>query len=200
MKKLFILPLLIFVIIGCDQGQQMMKPVLKPEPTIQPPTLKEPLTDPSAEVAVYPKVTFENVLDLIPGEKYRLRPLSISGQGHGLDAIITDLVFGSLTNVGPVALRPDLPADTLKVVAWFTLTPAPYETTPDSEPVFGIFDWQGSAGEPDEIIIEIKEKTELVERTSPGGRGRDPSTYNIVRYEAVAIENLTHPDRTFEYE
>jgi len=59
---------------------------------------------------------------------------------------------------------------------------------------------QGRTGEPDEILIEIKEKTQLLEKTEPGGRGRDPFTYSVADYNAVAIENLTHPDRKVAYE
>ena len=50
----------------------------------------------------------------------------------------------------------------------------------------------------DEIIVEIT-RSRGVSETLGGERG-NKFPYKIVSYEGVAIENLTHPDRVYEYE
>ena len=127
---------------------------------------------------------------------------------------ISHFSFGSLEHLrfvpaksDAVALRKGFSADTPKVSAIFTLNPMPYMNTLDGQPVIGpvfsngkfVLAEDGSVVN-DEIIIEIKRKIEQFEGNSPGGRRSDPFTYHIVTYEAVTIENLTNPDRKFEYE
>ena len=181
----------------------MVAPVMIGDtPTLEIPhtgVVETPPTEPVAE-EVIEAITFENVLNLQAGKTYKLKPSSLLELGHGLDAVVTNLSFSSLSEFEPIRLRADLPADTPKVIAWFALNPAPYEQTKTMQPVFGVYGWESFVEEVDEIVIEIKGRTELIEKTSPGGRGRDPFTYHIVNYEAVAIENLTNPDRKFEYE
>lgn len=164
------------VFLGCDQGKKMAALVMgTDDPTSEakdpPPVLAE---------EVIPEITFENVLDLEVGKKYRIKPSSYteSYARNWFDHTIPNLFFSSV--------REGIPADTLAVEARFTLNPAPYLLTPDHvhvitrSPVY------------DEIIIEIKQKTEQGE--ARGG------LFTIVTYEAVAIENLTNPDLKFEYE
>lgn len=71
MKVLITLMLLVVLIGGCDQGQKMMKPDLTPEP------VSEPTTEPPPEQPMYPEITFENALDLIPGQRYSVQPTHV---------------------------------------------------------------------------------------------------------------------------
>lgn len=172
-------------------------------------------TDPVAE-EVIEAVAFENVLDLEAGKKYKLRPLKFSVQASWdeVELRISHFSFGSLEHLrfvpaksDPVALRKCFSVDTPKVSAIFTLNPMPYKDTLDGQPMIGlvlsggkfVLAEDGSVVN-DEIVIEIKRKIEQFEGDSPRGRRSDPFTYHIVNYEAVAIENLTNPDRKFEYE
>ena len=191
--------LLVLVFIGCAKMQKPMMTVVTGEPPETPTTPPESVEGKEP----MPEVSFDNVLSLQVGEQYILRPSDVwSWEWPGdrrLDSIIRELVFGSLTSFEPVSLLPRLPADTPKVLAFFTLNPTPYAFTFDNERVIDV-----TAGDDsviyDEIIIMIKRRTVQSERTSQGGRGRDPFTYQTVNYEAVAIENLTNPNRIFEYE
>lgn len=178
MKRLtYIFVLLIIVCGGCAQGKKMVAPVMTGNAPTTPPVIEE----------VIEGVTFDNVFDLEVGKKYRIRPSShVENLGiNWLDHKITDLFFSSV--------REGIPVDTLTVEARFTLKPAPYLLTSDRVRVINFLSGTGSSVY-DEIIIEIKQKTEQ------GEASRGGFTYHIVSYEAVAIENLTNPDHTFEYE
>lgn len=211
MKRLtYIFLLLIIVCVGCDQGQKMVAPVMTGDvPTPQPTHLGEveTPTDPVVEEVVE-AVTFDNVLDLQAGKKYKLIPINAWVNAEGIEQRIEALHFGSIYDnhwIDGIPVNPRLiervSADAPKVWASFTLNPMPYFYTLDEEWVISaVFDRDVDVPAYDEIVIEIKGRTELVEKTSPDRRGREVFTYHIVKYEAVAIENLTHPDRKFEYE
>ena len=94
MLKKFGIPVILCVIViltGGDQGQKMMKPVLTPEPT----TVEQPMSEAEAQGTVYPEITFENVLELMPGERYRMRPTE-SHEGTGDEGVIYSVSWGSV--------------------------------------------------------------------------------------------------------
>ena len=194
MKSLMALMLLVVFIAGCDQGQKMMKPIL----TLEQPPVEQPMLETDAQETVYPEITFENVLVLMPGEKYRMRPTE-SHEGTGDEGVIYSVSWGSVGG-NPTELLEGFTEDDPKVYAWFSMTNAnraPYAKTLDGKPVI-VKDpvW-------DEIVIEIISFGGL---SGPGGvqqiggpRG-NRFDFTLVEYDAILIENLTHPDRKFEYE
>ena len=50
----------------------------------------------------------------------------------------------------------------------------------------------------DELLVKIGEK--LREGTEESGERGNRYTYTYIVYQGVALENLTNPDRSFEYE
>ena len=91
MLQKFWIPIILCVIVilvGCDEGKQMMKPALTPEP------IAEPTIERIPEQGSYPEITFENVLDLAPG-RYRLRPTD-SHEGSGDEGVIYSIGWGSI--------------------------------------------------------------------------------------------------------
>ena len=193
MLKKFGIPVILCVIViltGCDQGQKLMKPVLTPEPT----TVEQPMSEAEAQGTVYPEITFENVLELMPGEKYRMRPTE-SREGTGDEGVIYNVSWGSIRG-NPKELLEGFTEEDPKVYAWFSMVNAnrvPYAKTLDGKPVI-VKDpvW-------DEIVIEIVENTTFEGVQQAGTRG-NKFEYRLVEYAAILIENLTHPDRKFEYE
>ena len=197
MLKKFGIPVILCVIViltGCDQGQKMMKPVLTPEPT----TVEQPMSEAEAQGTVYPEITFENVLELMPGEKYRMRPTE-SHEGSGDEGLIYSVSWGSVGG-NPKELLEGFTEDDPKVYAWFSMGntgKAPYAKTLDGKTVI-VKDpvW-------DEIVIEIISFGGL---SGPGGSKQEGGTrgnrfdFTLVEYDAILIENLIHPDRKFEYE
>ena len=73
----------------------------------------------------------------------------------------------------------------------FELRKRPYALTRDGNRVI--------ASEPkmDEIVIEIV--SQMWARKETGGNRGNRFEYDVVAYNAILIENLTHPERTFEY-
>ena len=195
MLKKFGIPVILCVIViltGCDQGQKMMKPVLTPEPT----TVEQPMSEAEAQGMVYPEITFENVLELMPGERYRMRPTE-SDEGTGDEGRIWSVSWGSVGG-NPKELLEGFTEEDPKVYAWFSMIndggKAPYAKTLDGKPVI-VKDpvW-------DEIVIEIvvNQWDGGVQQT--GGPRGNRFDFTLVEYSAILIENLTHPDRKFEYE
>ena len=165
----------------------------------EPPPVEDfPPDFPNEEIR--PELTFGNVLDLQVGEMYRLIPVEIWETGDGIDAVVTNIIWGSITIVDPVRLRKGISADIPKIVAEFNLTPRIYSQTIDGEDVIACWGSNENFVRCDEIVIEIIKKKGHIEEISSGGRLGDPFTYQIFTYEAVAIENLTNPDKKFEYE
>lgn len=147
----------------------------------------EKIVAPMLETAteeVIPEITFDNVLDLEVGKTYRMRPTSyiqsLAGVWHAHK--ISELFFSNF--------RDRLTADPPAVEARFILNPAPYMQKSERELVINYVASGTDSRVYDEIIIEITQKKEHGEK-----RG-----FRYVIYEAVAIENLTNPDRKFEYE
>ena len=198
MLKKFGIPIILYFIViltACDQGiPKMMKPVLTPEPT----TVVQPMSEAEAQGMVYPEITFENVLELMPGEKYRMGPTE-SHEGTGAEGVIYSVSWGSVGG-NPKELLEGFTEDDPKVYAWFSMGNAgkvPYAKTLDGKPVI--------AKDPvwDEIVIEIISFGGL---SGPGGSKQTGGPrgnrfdFTLVEYDAILIENLTHPDRKFEYE
>lgn len=192
MLKKFAIPVILCVIViltGCDQGQTMMKPVLTPEPT----KVEQLVSEVEAQGTMYPEITFENVLKLIPGERYRMSPTE-SEEGTGDEGRIWSVSWGSIGGK-PKALLEGFTEDDPKVYAWFAMGNAgkvPYAKTIDGKPVI--------VKDPvhDEIVIEIVYIQSRGQQTA-GPRG-NKFEFTLVEYAAILIENLTHPDRKFEYE
>ena len=176
MKVVMALMLLVVFIAGCDHGRRM-----KVE------------TDTMTEQTMYPEITFENVLDLAPG-RYRLTPNQGYAEGsEGVDVIIYDLSHGNVDAWGsPFPFGADIAADVPKIYALFELTKHPYALTPDGDRVIAF------EPEMDEIVIEIVSQMWVGKET--GGSRGNRFEYDVVAYNAILIENLTHPERTFEYE
>ena len=65
----------------------------------------------------------------------------------------------------------------------------PYALTTDGKKVIE---------EGDEIVIEIVSQ-EFAGVEQEGGTRNNKFVFTLVEYSAILIENLTHPDRTFEY-
>ena len=129
-------------------------------------------------------ITFDNVLDLEVGKRYRMRPTSyiqsLAGVWHAHK--ISELFFSNV--------RDRLTRNPPAVEARFILNPAPYMLKSEREFVINDVSSRTGSRVYDEIIIEIKQKKEH-------GKKRG---FRYVIYEAVAIENLTNPDFKFEYE
>ena len=140
----------------------------------------------------YPEITFENVLDLAPG-RYQLTPNQGCSEGsEGVGVIIYDLSYGNVDAWGsPFPVEADITGDAPKIHAFFELTKRPYALTRDGNRVI--------ASEPkmDEIVIEIV--SQMWARKETGGNRGNRFEYDVVAYNAILIENLTHPERTFEY-
>ncbi len=164
------------------------------------------IEDPTIEVVIPEttapeilEITFENVLYLKVGERYRLRPTDLSGSGVGWnEAVLNTINWGNISHDESFVERSDFPADAPKIHfrLWIT-DPKPYFYTRDGIPIIehGIIRNQSIS---DEIIVEIT-RSHGVSETLGGERG-NKFPYKIVSYEGVAIENLTHPDRVYEYE
>ena len=194
MKKLtYIFVLLIIVFVGCDQGKKMVAPVMPVDTST--PIQTVPVETPIAPVeVVIEAVTFENVLDLAPGVQYRLRPID-AHEGKGDEGLLYSISWGSIDENR--SLREGFTEDDPKIRAWFSMVNAgkvPYAKTLDGKPVI--------AKNPvwDEIVIEIVENQWGGGIQETGGPRGDRFEFTLVEYSAILIENLTHPDRKFEYE
>jgi hypothetical protein len=106
-------------------------------------------------------------------------------------------VFGNVGGHGQ--LLEGYTEDDPKLHVWFNLTKYPYETTLDGERVIEFNPvW-------DEIVIEIVSASQIIGAggeitTKRGGTRGNRFDYNVRAYAAILIENLTNPDRKFEYE
>ena len=149
-----------------------------------------PTEEPAPVVETQPlEITFENAFDLAPGV-YRFRPNGYNSGTDDLgDGIITSLPWGSVLFGEEIeGLPPDVP----KLSVYIELDPQPYEKMRNGKLAIEF--------EPvnDELLVEIGEK--LREGTEQGGERGNKFTYTYIVYQGVVLENLTHPDRAFEYE
>ena len=103
-------------------------------------------------------------------------------------------------------LKGVLPEDNPKVRVTFDLRKNPYsQTLVDQKPVI---DWVEQADGTriyDQLLIQVESERLFVvgvehQTQRTGGRRGQTFTYHVATYYATPIENLTHPDRTFEYE
>ena len=194
MKSLYVFLMILIMLSSCRGMQKPMRDVIK-----EPADLATPETRPENETTeeVLPEVTFDNVLNLKPGEKYRLRPsrMAEGKQDNFSDWRIHYFWWGNVDE-GPGRLLKDYTPDDPKVSVFFELNPQPYSETLDGKRVFerlpdGDFVF-------DEIVIQITKKVREGEKTA--GTRDNKFTYSFAVYDVVVIKNLTHPDRTFEYE
>ena len=137
----------------------------------------------------YLELTYENAFDLPPGI-YRFRSNGyFSGTDDLGDDVITSLNWGSVLFGEEIE---GSPPDAPKLLVYIELNPQPYvkmingKLAIEYEPVN------------DELLVEIGEK--LREGTEQGGERGNRFTYTYIVYQGVALENLTNPDRAFEYE
>ena len=196
MKSLMALMLLVVFIAGCNQGQKMMKPVLTPE---------QPMPETKAQETVYPEVTHANALDLKLGETYRMRPLSYDEWDQGIgDSVITRIYWGTVDPSG--LLHKGVSPDDPKTRVEFDLRDKrPYSQTLEGKPVIDSIEQDDGTRRHDEILIRVEsERIQVIgvvhQTQRTGGPRGDRFTYEAATYWAVPIENLTHPDRKFEYE
>ena len=193
---LVILSLCIFVI-GCDD---MSKPAMDViADAVSPPTEPTPEAVPPIEVSEpeIPAITFENALNLIPGQRYRFRPTGITRSSSGAgDALIWGVEWGNVLSEQFLE-RGGFPADAPKIRITFNFQPTkPYGETLDGKPVIE-YETVGGIPLSDEIVVEVTSEAVVFE--NQGGARGDRFNYTSAHYTGVAIENLTHPDRKFEY-
>ena len=172
-----LLILLVVVAIGCDD---MQKPVMN--------VISEPVpTGKSAQpVETQPlEITFDNALDL-PAGIYRFRPISYNVSN---DEFISGLNWGSVLFGEEVE---GSPPDAPKVLVYIELNPQPYEKMLNGKLAIEYLP------DLDELLVEIGEKKR--EGTDKGGKRGNRFEYTYIVYEGTALENLTNPDRAFEYE
>lgn len=196
MLKKFWIPVILCVLVilaGCDEGKQMMETTLTPEPTTEQPPVESSMPE-TDDQTMYPEITLENVLALEPGQRYRLRPVD-SDEGSGDEGKIWSISWRTMDVDGnPLE---GFTEDDPKIHAWFSMANAqrvPYAKTLDGKPVI-VKDpvW-------DEIVIEIVENMWGGGVQQTGGPRGNRFEFTLVEYSAILIENLTHPDRKFEYE
>ena len=152
---------------------------------------------PSSNVVVpkktpHTELTFENALELEKGKKYSFRPTGHAIGGHSPEDAISVLSWGNVVDGLPIE-RKDLPENAPKVHVLFWLEPPIYLETPDGKEVIRL-----KAFLPDEVVVRITSDG-FVTRETGGERG-NKFRYNLVYYNAKAIENLTQPDIKFEYD
>ena len=187
MKNLILILLLSVVVIACDDMRQnAMNVISEPVATEEPAPVVE--TQPL-------EITFENAFDLAPGI-YRFRPNSYSGTGDSGDEVTTSLDWGSVNLFGEEI--EGLPLDTPKVLIIIELNPQPYEKMLNGKLAIEFERLADGTVIVDELLVEIGEK--LREGTEQGGERGNRYTYTYIVYQGTALENLTHPDRAFEYE
>lgn len=176
-----------------------VKPALIPEQLLVEPPM------PETEVPVYPEVTHANALDLKRGEAYRLRPSSYDEFDDGFgDSVIASIYWGTVDSSGHLykGVSPDDP----KTRVEFDLRDKrPYSQTLDGTRVIDWIEQDDGTLIHDEILIRIEsERIQVIGVEHPtqrtGGPRGEKFTYQAAIYWAVPIENLTHPDRKFEYE
>ena len=154
-----------------------------------------PAEEPTPVASQPLEITFENVFDLTPGI-YRFRPNSHnSGSGDLGDDVITSLNWGSVLFGEEIE---GSPPDAPKLSVYIELNPQPYEKMLNGKLAIEFERLADGTVIVDELLVEIGEK--LREGTEQGGERGNRFTYTYIVYAGVALENLTHPDRAFEYE
>ena len=176
--------------------QEEMKPVLTLEPVPE-----QPIPETEAPEPVSPEeITFANALELQIGETYRMRPSSYDTRDDRFgDKNIRAIYWGTVDNHG--RLQNGVSPDDPKMRSKFFLKKEPYSQTLDEKNVIDWVEQTDGTRIYDEILIKITDQL-VLPRTGEklGGSRGNRFTYKFANYGAVLIENLTHPDRKFEYE
>ncbi len=196
MKTTYIFLILLVVFSACDEGKKMVDDVIQePAPTETP-------TPPAEEVI--PEVTHSNALRLRIGETYRMRPSGYFEFENGFgDSLIWYIYWGNVDTEGRLhkGVLPDDPKTRLTFhLDRSNIDKLPYSQTLDEKPVIDWIEQADGTLIHDEIVIRVTERVFADETEYIGGPRGDTFTYAVAQYGAVAIENLTNPDRTFEYE
>ena len=143
---------------------------------------------------VIPEVTFDNVLTLLPGEKYKLRFSDYRVTVNEFnEPLVTHIYWGSVNGTGQ--LVKGFTIDDPKFRVSFYISPPIYYKTLDGERIFECEDMTDGKLLCDEIIIMVQKGANKYTR---GSTGENRFTYTGLSYDTIVIGNLTHPDRTFE--
>ena len=165
------------------------------------------IEDPTIEVVIptettapeIPEITFENALSLGVGRRYRFRPthLETTTDRWG-DVLLRAVTWG---NIGPdleFVERSDFPTDVPKIRVDISFSEKqPYFETHDGKPIIRHTRINNQPAS-DEILVEITNRHGVVD--ARGGRRGNKFDFKHIHYRAVVIENLTLPNRVFEYE
>ena len=157
---------------------------------ISPIVEKTPDTEPEI-----PELTFENVLDVEVGERYRLIPTAFSTDINRDHLFITTVYWGNVDINEMFIENGNFPADARKIRLFLAFDPPIYTYTPEGEIVIG---YDGTLQQLDEIVIEVTSKPNILQRV--GELMNQPVTYLSVGFLCKPIENLTQPDRNFKYD
>ena len=165
------------------------------------------IEDPTIEVVIptettaleIPEITFENALNLVVGRRYRFRPthLETTTDRWG-DVLLRGVTWGNIDRDLEFVERSDFPTDAPKIRLDISFSEnQPYFETHDSKPIIRntIINNQPIS---DEIVVAITASHGVVD--ARGGQRGNKFDFKHIRYQAVAIENLTLPNRVFEYE
>ena len=148
-----------------------------------------------------PELTFENALNLVSGQRYRFRPTStfkVGNLAHGLQNFrLGHVTWGNVDESGVPYIRAEFPADAPRIAVSIYMETRPYFYSLDGDPVVEVL-YIGRKPVADEIVVEITGVGEVLERV--GGERGNQQLYTTALYTGIAIENLTNPDRKFEYE
>lgn len=141
-------------------------------------------------------ITFENALDLQPGNRYRFRPTHINAVNSHLkdEAWVNTIHWGNVLYKEPFQ-RADFPDDAPKIALRIHPNHLIYYYTPDGEPVIE-HAVEGVQGLSDEIVVEIEKRHVIT--VSTGGEKASQFEFHFVSYIGSVIENLTNPDLKFE--
>lgn len=187
MKRLLLILFLLVVVIACnDMHKTAMNLISEPVATEEPAPLVE--TQPF-------EITFDNAFDL-PAGIYRFRPNSYNSADDLDNEVITGLNWGSVNLFGEEI--EGLPPDTPKVLVIIELNPQPYGKMLNGKLAIEFERLADGTVIVDELLVGIGEK--LREGTEQGGERGNRYAYTYIVYEGTALENLTNPDRAFEYE
>ena len=177
-----LLILLVIVAFGCDDMQKPIMNVIS-----EPAATEEPVFSVETE---YPTITFDNAFGITPGV-YRFRPNSYAESGE----FITEVYWGNILYGEPIG---ESPPDAPKVSVIISLNPQPYAKMLNEKLAINFARFPDGTVVVDELLVEIGEKKR--EGTEQGGKRGNRFEYTYIVYEGTALENLTNPDRVFEYE
>ena len=174
--SVYLFTLIVIMLTSCSQGQK---------------TLEPPITNLSPVVVDSLPITVDNATNLIPEKRYRFQPTTLYLYGIiGDDNILSSFEW---ENVDVIAFnhRVVVPEGSPKVTVDFRLKPQIYYSSIDGVDVIKYVSSDPSTwNERDEIVVKIIEKIGNVSKSRKGDIR--------VRYDAMLLENLTHPDRKIE--